>query len=47
MDRRKFMGTSVLTAAGAGMASVVPKIPRQPDTLSDYREPWTHYKFKM
>jgi hypothetical protein len=45
MDRRKFMGTSVLTAAGAGMASVVPKIHRQSDTLSDYIEPWKHYKF--
>jgi predicted dehydrogenase len=28
MDRRKFIGTTVLTAAGAGMASVVPKIAR-------------------
>jgi len=45
MDRRKFIGKTVLTAAGAGMASVVPKIARQPVTLSDYREPWTHYKF--
>jgi predicted dehydrogenase len=31
MDRRKFIGTTVLTAAGAGMASVVP-IARQPLT---------------
>ena len=32
MDRRKFIGTTMLTAAGTGMASVVPAIARQPLT---------------
>ena len=32
MDRRKFIGRTMLTAAGTGMASVVPAIARQPLT---------------